>query len=80
MERTYQLTASLGGKPMRDENGKSLVYFTMGRYDVVIIAEIPSEEAMMKWLLIAGAGGFSDTDTMIAIQAEKAVQIIRGMP
>ena len=80
MAQTYQLTTALGGKSMKDEDGNSLVFFTMGRYDIVILAEFPNEEVMMKWLLMAGAGGISDTETMIAIQANKAIELIKEMP
>jgi len=72
MGKSMQMTASLGGKLIA-------IYFTMGRYDFVIISEFPNEEAMMKLLLNSGTGGFSDTETMVAIPSEKGLEIIKGL-
>ena len=73
MGQTLKRTASLGGKVIE-------VYFTMGSCDFIIISEFPSEEAMMENLLSVGIGGFSDTETMVAIPSEKALEIVKRLP
>ena len=50
------------------------VYWTLGRYDVVIVSECPDEKTHMKVAL-----RFSDmvsTESLLAIPAEEAVKLI----
>ena len=62
--------------------GKSLggeitaAYYTMGQYDMVVIMEAPSNEAAMEGLLKTGSLGNVNTETLVAIPAEKAVEIM----
>ena len=41
-------------------------YMTMGKYDGVIIFDVPNEEALTKFLLISGSAGNIRTNTMRA--------------
>lgn len=55
-------------------------YYTMGQYDFVLMVEAPSNEVTMKILLIICSGGAVRTETLVAIPAEKAVEIIKELP
>jgi uncharacterized protein with GYD domain len=49
-------------------------YWTLGRYDVVVIFEAPNEKEALKVNL-----GFADivaTETMVAIQRQEAIQLL----
>ena len=65
-----QMMASYGGKLID-------VYLTMGQYDYIMIMEFPSEEVMLKMLMIVGANGNSVTETMVAVSMEKAIEIMK---
>jgi len=49
-------------------------YWTLGRYDAVIIAQAPDEKTVMKVLLEAGA--YVGTETMVAISREEAIKLL----
>jgi len=49
-------------------------YWTLGRYDAVLIAEAPNEKTVMKVLL--EAGGYVGTETMVAISREEAIKLL----
>ena len=49
-------------------------YWTLGRYDAVLIAEAPDEKTVMKMLL--EAGDYVGTETMVAISREEAVKLL----
>lgn len=55
-------------------------YYTMGQYDFIAITEAPSNEVAMKSLFIIGSGGAVRTETLVAIPAEKAAEIIKELP
>jgi len=55
-------------------------YFTMGRYDMVAIAEFPSDEAGMGILLSLGSGGSFRTETMTAYPEDQYRNIIAKIP
>ena len=69
LEAARQLGKSLGGEI-------TAAYYTMGQYDMVLILEAPSNEAAMKGLLKTGSLGNVKTETLVAIPAEKAVEIM----
>ena len=50
------------------------LYWTLGRYDTVLIAEAPDEKTMMKVLL--KAGDYAATETMVAIPREEAIKLL----
>lgn len=53
--------------------------FTMGRYDVVGIAEAPDEEAMTKALLSWGSKGLLRTETLTAFTPELMVAMTKDL-
>ena len=55
-------------------------YYTMGQYDFVAICEGPSNETMMRSFLIVGSAGAIRTETLVAVPAEKAMEIFKGLP
>ena len=73
LEAARKLAKSVGGE-IKD------FYYTLGRYDLVAIVEAPSNEAQFKALCIVGSGGATRTETLVAIPAEKAVEIIKELP
>jgi len=49
-------------------------YWTLGRYDSVLITEAPNEKALMK--IAMKVANFASTETMVAIPREEAVKLI----
>lgn len=49
-------------------------YWTLGRYDSILILEAPNENAVMKMLL--QVGDYAATETMVAITREEAVKLL----
>ena len=49
-------------------------YWTLGRYDQVLIADGPDEKTIMKMLLKAGE--YATTETMVAIPREEAMKLL----
>ena len=56
------------------------LYYTMGRYDVVAIAEAPDDDVMTKMLFIIGGRGIARTETLKATLPDKLVEIIKELP
>ena len=50
-------------------------YWTLGRYDSVLIVEGPDEKTVMKMLLEAGS--YVGTETMVAIPREEAIKLLK---
>ena len=59
--------------------GKMQIYYTMGNYDVVSIAEAPNDEVVMQATLQLGAGGSIRTTTLKAWTAAEATKIIEKL-
>jgi uncharacterized protein with GYD domain len=51
----------------------------MGRYDVIIIMEAPSDEVVMSIMLKTGAWGNVRTRTLKAFTAEEGFKIIKDL-
>ncbi|UCH01902.1 MAG: GYD domain-containing protein [Candidatus Bathyarchaeota archaeon] len=68
LEAARKLGKSLGGKI-------TAAYYTMGQYDMVVILEAPSNEAVMEGLLKTGSLGNVKTETLVAIPAAKGIEI-----
>ena len=66
-----QMMASYGGKLIDS-------YLTMGQYDYIMIMEFPSEEVMLKMLMLVGANGNSVTETVMAVSMENAIKVMKG--
>jgi uncharacterized protein with GYD domain len=52
------------------------LYFTFGRYDKVVIAEAPSDEAMAKAVLTLGGFGTVQVETLKAFPEKDGLEII----
>ena len=61
--RGEEIIRALGGKVLAN-------YYTLGRYDFVIIVDLPSEEAMVKLLLEVGKWGTISTETLTGMSHE----------
>ena len=53
---------------------ESKVYFTLGRYDIVVVSECPDEKAHMKVAMQLGDLGCSES--MVAVSAEEAEKLL----
>jgi uncharacterized protein with GYD domain len=90
MKLTQQGVIDIKNAPQRVEEavkglealGGQLVafYVTMGEYDFVGIAELPDDEAAMKFLMRLGRAGSVRTTTMKAFSIEEVGEILRGLP
>jgi len=69
LERTNKIIAS-------EPRVKVLAfYWTLGRYDSILITEGPDEKTVMKMLL--QAGDYVATETMVAIPREEAKKLLK---
>ena len=55
-------------------------YLTFGRFDFVAISEGPTDEAALKAILMITSGGAVGLETLKAIPADKAEEIIKSLP
>ncbi len=60
--------------------GKLQIYYTMGEYDIVTIAEMPSDETYNKFALWLGSQGNVRTKSLKAWTPEEAAKIIAELP
>ena len=68
-------------KMLKDLGGEvKEFYLTMGGYDIVIVAEAPSDEAIAKFVLAAGSLGNVRTTTLKAFPEAEYRKIVRGLP
>lgn len=65
-----QIVKAAGGKILAN-------YYTFGRYDFVIIADIPSPESLGKVLIEVGKWGTITTETMTAILPEQMYKLAK---
>ena len=72
LKQAQELAESLGGT--------LTLYYTMGRYDFVTIAEFPDDELCAQFLLDIGRGGNVRTETLKAFTANEATKIIAKLP
>lgn len=56
--------------------GKMQLFFTLGKYDFVMIVEVPNDEAMLAFLLCLGSMGNVRTTTMKAWTEAEGAKII----
>lgn len=54
-------------------------YWTMGRYDLIIIMEAPGDEAMTRLQLTLGSLGNVRTETLRAFSAAEMDKMLKGM-
>jgi len=68
-------------KAMEAGGGKFIgFYAVMGKYDYVVIAEAPSDEAMMSYLLALGSLGNVKPLTMKAFTKEQFSDLVKKLP
>lgn len=53
---------------------ESKMYFTLGRYDIVVVSECPDEKSHMKVAIQLGDLGSSES--MVAVSAEEAEKLL----
>ena len=66
--KAKQIIESLGGKLIS-------LHYTFGRYDFVLMMDMPSKEIMVKFLAILGKYGTVRTETLETIPAEMIYRI-----
>jgi uncharacterized protein with GYD domain len=64
---------SVGGNPKE-------LYFVFGQYDMVSIAEAPSDEAIGQAVLMIGSRGAASIQTLKAFSEAEGLAIIKGLP
>lgn len=68
-------------KLLKDMGGElKAFYLTMGAYDIVIVAEAPSDEAVAKFSLAVGSAGNVRTTTLKAFNEAEYRKIIAALP
>lgn len=55
-------------------------YLVMGRYDMVVIADAPNDEAAARLALAIGSGGAIRSETLRAFTEEEYRKIISALP
>ena len=55
-------------------------YLTMGRYDIVLIAELPNDEAVAKLALSLGSAGNVRSETFRAFSEPEYRKIVAALP
>jgi len=85
---TFKAIEAMKGAKERDLKGEELIkaaggkllahYYTFGHYDFVIIAELPSNEALVKVLIEVGKWGTVSTETLTALLPEQVYKVAMG--
>jgi uncharacterized protein with GYD domain len=66
---------------MQAVNGRKIgVWWTLGPYDLVFIAEAPDDETISRLLLATAMQGNARTMTMRAFSEEEMERIVQGLP
>lgn len=73
LDAAKQLLKSLGG----EFKG---FYLTLGQYDLILIVEAPSDEAVVKFTLGLGSAGNVRTTTLKAFPEAEYRKVIQGLP
>jgi len=50
------------------------IYYTLGRYDIVVIFEAPDEKIAMKMAMMVG--DIESTETLVAVPREEAMKLV----
>ncbi len=86
---TEQGVKSVKDSPRRAEAAKALaaklggkmdVYYTMGKYDFIAVAEAPNDEVVMQIALTLGSQGNVRTTTLKAWSAADGAKVIAKVP
>lgn len=73
IERARNTLKSVGGELKE-------LFFVFGQYDIVVVAEAPSDEAMARAVLIIGSAGSASIQTLKAFSEAEGVEIINALP
>jgi uncharacterized protein with GYD domain len=66
---------------IQDAGGRKIgAWWTLGQYDVVVIAEYPDDETATRMLLATGMQGNVRTTTMRCFSEEEMERIVQGLP
>ena len=55
-------------------------YLTMGRYDAIVVAEFPNDEALARVALGGASQGYIRTETLRAFSEEEYRKIVGSLP
>jgi len=69
-KKAKQIIESMGGKMLS-------MYYTFGRYDFVVIIDMPSKENLVKFLSIVAKHGTVRTETLETIPADMFYKIAK---
>jgi len=71
-----------GFKEMAEKMGANVkeIFWTMGRYDLVLVIDAPNDETISRLALGLGMGGNAKTETLKAFSAQAMDQILKGFP
>ena len=50
------------------------IYYTLGRYDIVVIFEAPDEKTVMRMAM--RIGDIESTETLVAVPREEAIKLV----
>jgi len=75
-ERAKAATAAAGKLGIKIKD----IFWTLGQYDLVVIADAPNDEAVTAWALGTGSLGNVRTQTMRAFTAEETNKILAKLP
>jgi uncharacterized protein with GYD domain len=56
------------------------IHWTMGRYDVVVVADAPDDETISRLMLGLGMLGNVKSETLRAFSAQEMGQLVKGIP
>ena len=56
------------------------IFWTMGRYDLVLVIDAPNDETISRLALGLGMGGNAKTETLKAFSTQAMDQILKGLP
>jgi uncharacterized protein with GYD domain len=73
IERAKEIFKSVGGEIKQ-------IHFVFGEYDMVVLAEAPSDEAIGKAILMIASAGTASLRTLKAFPEAEGLAIIKGLP
>lgn len=90
LKLTQQGIKDIKGGPARLDSAKKAVaamggkmtafYLTLGAYDVVVVTELPDDEAAARFALATGSLGNVSTETLRAFTEDEYRKIIASLP
>ncbi len=73
IESAKEIFKSVGGEIKQ-------IHFVFGEYDMVVVVEAPSDEAMAKAVLTITSAGMASLETLKALPEAEGIAIIKGLP